>query len=381
MLKYNKIKNTCTGCFACYNICPTNAISMRLNKEGFLYPEIDKEKCINCGLCEKVCPVLNKIKNNNLKPKIVFAAKSKNQLIQKNSSSGGIFSELANYILDRKGVVFGVTFKNNKTKHICIKNKDELEKIRGSKYLQSYINYSFKDVEKNLVDKKDVLFSGTPCQISGLKEYLKLRKTDDQNLFLIDVVCHGVPSYKIFKEYLKNEFGGNTRIKNINFRYKKESWDNYYITYYFDKGKEISNNYKRDYFFRGYLKNFYLRKSCYNCNLARIPRQGDITLGDFWGIKKEYYDSQGISLILINNKKGKNLINKIIKLIEIEELDIIEASKGNPRLINGKYDSIKEREQFFIDYFANGFVFVKKKYLKSKTTQLIILKIKKLLGY
>lgn len=375
MIENKKIRNICSGCFACYNICPVNAISMPLNDEGFFYPIINKNKCIKCGLCEQVCPVLNKIKNTNLKPEFVFAAKTKDISTQISSSSGGIFSELTKPFFKEKGEIYGVTYEKNRVKHICIKSEKQLERIKGSKYLQSNVNLSFKKIKNGLDKRKRILFCGTPCQVAGLKRYLKLNKCNLKNLFLIDLVCHGVPSYKVFDDYLRENFLERD-VKKINFRDKLISWSNFNVSYYFEDNKKYTKSHREDIFYRGYLKNYYLRKSCYNCQFAKIPRQGDITLGDFWGIQKEYYDKNGISFVLINNKKGENLFNRISNQIIKNKFNINNAVKGNPRIIQGEYNCLEKRNQFFIEYLNNSFKYVKNKYLKISLLLLLLIKIK-----
>ena len=190
-------KNNCTGCRMCEQICPVNAIKMIENKEGFIEPVIDKTKCINCGLCSKRCPQLNEIKREDYKME-VYAAKNKNIEEQKSSSSGGVFSVLANYVLENNGIVFGCAFNDNLiAEHIGIEDKNELYKLRGSKYVQSNTKNTFKDVKENLENSRMVLYSGTPCQIAGLKQFLG---KEYDNLYTVDLVCHGVPSPKLFKK-------------------------------------------------------------------------------------------------------------------------------------------------------------------------------------
>ncbi len=377
MLNLKKIKNKCTGCSTCINICPKKAISMQIDQEGFIYPVINEKKCINCHLCEKVCPILNNIKNENLIPKKVIAAKSIDKQIQISSSSGGIFTELAKEIIKQNGIVFGATFEEGIVKHISINKIKDLIKLRGSKYLQSYVNESFKEVEKYLNLKKPVLFSGTPCQIAGLKSFLKIKRVDTSNLLLIDLVCHGVPSYKVFQDYIKNDFPNKT-LSNINFRDKKGSWPLFNITYFFNKSANISRYHKVDPFFIGYLKNYYLRESCYKCKFSELPRQGDITLGDFWGISKNLFDPNGVSLVLINNKKGEIFFKRIDHFVCYNFLNIDLVSE-NTRLFKGNYPEFNHilRNKFFLDYQEEGYKFIEKKYLKIDIIKRIVLNIKK----
>jgi len=366
--KNDSLKQNCTGCFACINICPTKTISMYLDKDGFFYPEIEKSKCNNCVLCLKVCPVINKQKNINKINSEAISAKSINKETQISSSSGGIFTELAKVIIKQEGVVFGVTFKDNIAKHISIDNIKDLTKIKGSKYLQSYVNDSFKQVEIFLLDDKKVLFSGTPCQIAGLKSFLNQKKINISNLFLVDVVCHGVPSYRIFYEYL-NHLGINL-VNAINFRNKRTGWKFFSISIKGNKNySSISIN---DCFMNGFMKNYFLRKSCYDCKFSKIPRQGDITLGDFWGVPKNYNDYNGISLVLLNNKKGEHLFDQMKNEVSYKVLNVDIAYKKNNRLIAGNYSNLNERYNFFRDYNSLGFDYVVNKYMSVKFLQKFI---------
>lgn len=366
LTKNNSLKEKCTGCFACVNICPNKAIRMVLDKEGFFYPKIDKEKCNNCNLCLKVCPVINKRKSGKFIPKKIFACRSRNKDTQLSSSSGGIFAELAKEFIRDGGVVFGVTFENRTAAHIAIDKVKDLDKIKGSKYLQSYVNESYKQVEQLLRENKKVLFSGTPCQIAGLLSFLSLKKIDTKNLHTIDLVCHGVPSYNIFKAHILDVTSSDYEsLKNVKFREKSSGWKFYSLLYEFEnkfgktETKLIEN--KKDLFMRGYVRNYFLRKSCYKCQFRDFPRQGDITLGDFWGIKKRYYDYYGVSLVLVNSKKGRAFFNKTRKSIFCKPLKLKKEDlhDGN---VNKTHK--QKRNAFFKDYFEKGYDYCKRKYLR-----------------
>lgn len=299
MLDLNTIealeKEKCTGCGACYNICPTEAIKMETNSEGFLYPVIDKEKCISCGLCKEKCPQLKTTKLNYSLPYITCAEDK----IRKESSSGGMFTVLAEYILSQKGYVCGAAWEDYQVKHIIVDKKRDLRLLRKSKYLQSDINQVYKELEKLLKDNKYVLFSGCPCQVDGLLTFLGDKEYP--NLLTVDLVCHGVPSPTLFRKYLMEKSKGNA-IKEINFRNKEKGWGTHMEIVYSD-GSRYFNSCSRDEWYLGFLNGIITRESCSRCQYANIDRIGDITIGDFWGVKEinsSYDDGLGTGLTLIN---------------------------------------------------------------------------------
>lgn len=317
-------KNNCTGCRMCEKICPVNAIKMIENKEGFIEPKVDEEVCISCGLCARRCPQINSIENNDRLDKIeVYAAKNVNVEEQKESSSGGIFSVLANYVLDKNGTVYGCAFNDDLVaEHIRIDNKKELYKLRGSKYVQSNTRNTFVEVKEDLLNDKYVLYSGTPCQIAGLKSYLG---KEYERLILIDILCHGVPSPYIFEKYkfwLEKKY--NSKIYNYSFRNKEKLyWGlGYGIKLKLkDKFKYINGD--EDKYMYSFSKGITLREVCYNCKYCNKNRIGDITIGDFWGIEKIYprlYDKYGVSLVIINSLKGKMIFKELCSNLNFEEI-------------------------------------------------------------
>lgn len=343
-----KEKDKCCGCHACYNICPQNAIEMKEDEKGFKYPYIDKEKCVNCGLCERACPILNKSKINN-EPK-AYACINKNDHIRSESSSGGIFTLLAENILSKSGVLFGVTFDENmKVKHYMIDKQEDLYKFRGSKYVQSQIRDTYKLAKSKLDEDKYVLFTGTPCQIEGLKSYLK--KNYDK-LYTQDIVCHGVPSPLVWDKYKKNiENKYKDRIVEFSFRNKEKSWKSYDLSIKFASGKNINEKASNNLYMKAFLKDICLRDSCYNCTFKSMNRISDITLADFWGIQKvkpDFDDDKGTSLVVINSEKGKELFESIKSNIRYEEVNIHEAIKYNPSMIKS-VPLPNTRETFFRD--------------------------------
>ena len=343
-----KEKDKCCGCYACYNICPQNAIEMKEDEKGFKYPYIDKEKCVSCGLCERVCPILNKSKINN-EPK-AYACINKNDHIRSESSSGGIFTLLAENILSKSGVVFGAAFDEDiNVKHYMIEKQEDLYKFRGSKYVQSQIGDAYKLAKSKLDEDKYVLFTGTPCQIEGLKSYL--RKNYDK-LYTQDIVCHGVPSPLVWDKYKKNiENKYKDRIVEFNFRNKEKSWKSYDLSIKFASGKNIDEKASNNLYMKAFLKDICLRDSCYNCTFKSMNRISDITLADFWGIQKvkpDFDDDKGTSLVVINSEKGKELFESIKSNIRHEAVNIHEAIKYNPSMIKS-VPLPNTRETFFRD--------------------------------
>jgi coenzyme F420-reducing hydrogenase beta subunit len=362
----NIIKTNCCGCGACENACLERSISLQADSEGFLYPNVDGQKCIGCGTCQKVCPVFNQsVKIDRFKQPIVFTGWNKDPTIRELSSSGGVFSVLAEQILMEKGVVFGAEFDDDfRVRHKAVNDVAEINLLRGSKYVQSTIGDSLKKVSEYLNKGKLVLFSGTPCQIAGLNSYLR---KDYSNLYTCDLVCHGVPSPKVFQKYLNylERYVGN-KLVEFNFRSKLTGWKNYSICARFANGRELIYSRKKDSFINGFLKNIFLRPSCYNCGYNTIPRHGDITIGDFWGIglkKPELDDDKGASLILINTEKGRQIFEKCSHKLFYFECQIEEAISGNPCLVKPVIQP-SEREIFFKDLDHLSFDRVIKKYMR-----------------
>ncbi|MBR6722669.1 Coenzyme F420 hydrogenase/dehydrogenase, beta subunit C-terminal domain [bacterium] len=339
--------NSCTGCGACYNVCPHNAINMVEDSEGFLYPQIDPSLCKNCGLCQKICPVNNPNYNNNENPECYAAAA--NDELRKDSSSGALFPAIAEYILNKDGYICGVAYDENLLlEHIIVDNKKDLNKLKSSKYFQSNTKNCYKEIEKLLKDCKLVLFSGTPCQVAGLYAYLK---KDYDNLLTIDLVCHGVPSPMVYKKYISElQLDSDEKVLNTNFRDKVNGWSSYLTTTITTK-RILSKPAREDVFMQAFLSDVCLRKSCHECRFAKIPRQADITLGDFWGINRynrRLNDGKGTSLVLTNSEKGENIINEIKKELKIfKKAPLKIAKKGNPRIYESNKKNTVNRTMFF----------------------------------
>lgn len=345
-------KDKCTGCMACKNVCPVNAIKIERDTNGFQYPKINQTKCIHCNLCKKACPVVTTLKQQNNETK-AYACKNKNTNVRMQSSSGGIFTLIAEDILDQKGVVFGAKFNPKfEVVHGYVMKKEELSIFRGSKYLQSKIGNSYKKVKEFLEEEKKVLFTGTPCQIEGLLSYLG---KDYENLYTQDIICHGVPSPKVWKKYLEYK-KQNKKIKEINFR-KKDilGWNNYQVNYKYENSEE-NIHHEKDIYMKLFLQNLILRQSCYSCNFKKINRKSDITLADFWGIDKvlpEFNDEKGTSALIVHSKKGKEIFDRIKKHINFIEVNIEDIKKYNPCLCKSA-DYNDNRKLFFKVFNKEG---------------------------
>lgn len=346
-------KSYCCGCSACLQICPKHSISFNEDKEGFLYPNVDTSTCIDCGLCEKVCPVINQ--NDERLPLQVFAAKHPNDEIRLSSSSGGIFTLLAEQIIDEGGVVFGARFNEKwEVVHDFAETKEGLIPFRGSKYVQSRIGDAYANAEKFLKSGRKVMFTGTPCQIAGLKKYLR---REYENLLAVDFVCHGVPSPMVWRKYIQEEIAHQDKcvLTKVNFRDKSTGWKKFSFILNFSQTKlEGDQNLIRSSVFtdnaymNAFLENLSLRPCCYACPAKAGKSESDITIGDFWGIEKIASwldDDKGISLVLLSN------INKLqvlpINSIDFVQIPLKEALKHNIVY----YQSVKEpinRNYFFL---------------------------------
>ena len=368
---YNK-KEECYGCTACLNICPVNAIKMETDKQGFKYAVIDEAKCIKCGLCKKTCPYINLPKKSQ--EFTAYAAKNKNEKIRMQSTSGGIFTELASYIINKKGIVYGASLDKNLTVvHTRIDKIENLELLRGSKYVQSDLKEIFKEIKKELENHKLILFSGTPCQVAGLKKFLK---KDYNNLVLVDLICHGVPSPLIFKEQIKL-LEKKSKVKNYLFRVKKNGWHTHTEQVEYENGKidntsSLSQRYKQL-----FNKNLILRPCCFECQFSNLNRVGDITIGDYWGVEKyypEFDDNKGINLVILNTKRGIDLFNEIknnLNVIKLNREQILQQPLQHPSNKPLKYDSFwndyynKKYNQVLNKYTSNKFMVYVKKTIKS----------------
>lgn len=367
-MKIFESKNNCCGCSACEQICPKNAVKMEPDNEGFLYPVIDSSLCVECGACKNVCAFQNDYEKN--KSQKAYAVKHKDFDTRMTSRSGGVFIAISDYILDKNGTVYGAAFDDDfSVCHIRTTNKSERDRLKGSKYVQSDVKDTFASVKNDLKNGMYVLFSGTACQVAGLKNYLK--NTDTSKLYTCDLVCHGVPSPKIWKEYLSHcEKKYKGKVTNADFRDKTLGWKAHQEAIWIDNNKHILREYT--YLF---YENDIERPSCYNCKYTNLDRPADFTLADFWGIDRivpNFSDNKGVSLLLINSDKGCELFNSINNEIDFVECDINKSIEPNPNLSRPTAKP-KSREAFWIYYSKKGFEKTLKKYYK----KIVIKRIKK----
>lgn len=342
----------CSGCGACRNVCPSDAISMEMNEEGFFEPVIDKEKCTCCGLCKKRCPSLNTVYENNPEPECyaAYAVES----IRKKSSSGGIFTVLAQHILDSGGYVCGAAYDGEfKVRHIIVSSKQELEQLRKSKYVQSDTGMVFREIKKLLSDGKSVLFCGCGCQVAGL--YAALADCDHEKLYTVDLMCHGGPSPGLFAKYLEEHYEPE-KLDYVGFREKDYFGWSTEMTVSYKDGTVLRNTRVTDPYYKAFLPCISVREYCGSCAFAKLPRQADITLADFWGVEKynpEFTDGGGTSLVSVNNEKGLKLWNKIKpELVLCEQIPLKYAlATGQP--FNKPFKSHPHRKMYF-EYIKNG---------------------------
>lgn len=348
----------CAGCTACENICPTKAISMMSDNEGFLYPNINKKKCIECKKCIFVCPLKNPVQLKERNHSIdVYAIKHESDNVRLCSTSGGFFTALTDEMLNRGGVVYGAAFNNDmKVVHKSAVTKDERDEIRGSKYVQSDLNSVFDQLSNDLKTGKEVIFSGTPCQTAGLINLLNTSKQDYLKLIIIDIVCHGTPSPLIWKDYIKYlEESRNRKVVKYSFRDKQQGWRGYNINIEYEDGKSENNNDDSILYLNLYITNKILRPSCYKCKFANTNRPSDIMIGDYWGIEKKHKnfdDNLGVSLIYLNTKKGVNYFNEITSDLITLKSSIKDSLQMN--LLHPTLEPI-DRISFWKDYEKKGF--------------------------
>lgn len=362
MIQVTNAKDCC-GCSACASICPHDAITMKPDVLGFLYPHVDVEKCINCGLCEKVCSFnSNYDKTDNLIKSDAYALRHKDINEIEKSRSGAAFIAISDYIIEHGGVIYGAGYTDHfRVIHKRASTKEERNEFRGSKYVQSDMNSVFRQVKQDIEKGLIVLFSGTPCQTSGLNAYIgkKLRK----NLFLMDIVCHGVPSPYIWKDYLNYlEKKNGSSICEVNFRDKQKfGWTAHKETFEFTDRYNASKNYSC--YTHLFYQHIMFRHSCGNCHFCNTIRPSDMTIADFWGWEKTdpnfNKDDKGVSLVLINTPKGSELFEKIKEKVELREAKIENCLQPNLQ-----YPSVihPQRMAFEKEYGTYGFKYVYYKY-------------------
>lgn len=340
-------KTKCCACTACVNICSKRAISMKEDEEGFLYPVVDLEKCVECGLCERVCPYLNKHRPRvDLEETYVGICKDEN--IRRQSSSGGMFSVFARKILEQRGLVYGAAYDEMwMVYHKGISDEKRLVELVGSKYLQSRLGSVYSNVKKNLVSGRIVLFVGTTCQIHGLKNFLM---KEYENLITVDFICLGVPSPKIWGDYL-DTFFDRKAITSINFKDKERGWHNFSLRINSEKQKFCKDGH-HTYYFIGFFKHLYTRPSCANCVSKLGNRMSDITISDCWGydmIAPEMDDNKGMSSIVCHTQKGLEFFSNCKEQILWKKGQFKDILEYNPGYRKSIEDSVL-KEKFWRDY-------------------------------
>ena len=344
----------CTGCTACMNVCPKHCIDMEVNRDGFQFPKIDLESCIGCNSCEKVCPVLEKSECKN-EPE-AYAAFSLNESLRKESSSGGVFSEIAKYVIEQQGVVYGAAYGEKfEVCHTCTDTMDGLTRLRGAKYSASNLNTTFKDVLERLKKDQLVLFSGTPCQVAGLKKFVK---KDYENLICIDFVCHGIPSPMAWRKYIEYR----SQIDNdgqdpvsINLRSKDTGWSRYQYSnqFKYGDGTEYSSVSSNNLFMKLFVGDYLSRPSCSECSFKGCSRVSDFTIGDFWGIwdiHPDMDDNKGTSVVLVQNQKAFKIWDKIKNNLMFKQVTLEEASRQNPSMLRSSKSNVKSAEVLELIY-------------------------------
>ena len=366
MIKIND-KTKCCGCCACVDVCPQKAIVLKTDIEGFWYPEVDLAKCVDCGLCDKICPELhiNELKKNDYpQPAHTIAAINKNMSVRWDSTSGGIFSALADAMYEQGGYVSGAIYNDDfSVRNYISNNPDDLVKLRSSKYLQSKAEGLYREIRNLLKNGEKVLACGTPCQMAALRSFLQ---KDYENLIIVDFICRGVNSPKVYRKYLdslERRYGG--KVVYVKAKNKELGWRNLTRKVVFDNGKTYYGVSMQDDFRRGYHTNVYCRPSCYACQYKGFPRIADITIADYWGIEnvdKNLDNNIGTSMILLNSRKGEAYFELIKSKIEWEETPFQSVLPGNMALIKPISPAKIDREQFFTDLDIGTFEDVTQKY-------------------
>lgn len=344
-----QIPSTCTGCHACAAICPEKCIDMKDRGEGFLFPAINMEKCIRCNRCEKVCPVLH-MPNRNQHTQ-AFALKSKDDAEREQSTSGGVFPLLARTILDVGGIIYGAAYDNDfSVRHIAVEDSENLPFLQRTKYVQSTLGRIFSEVEEQLKAGRQVLFSGTPCQCAGLRAFLG---KEYENLMLVDLICHGVPSPKVWQTYIDYRAGkenGGARPVKIDMRSKTSGWSRYSTEFNYGNGKITRIQNSQDPFIRAFIGNICLRDSCSECLVKGVERCTDLTLGDYWGIwnqHPEFNDEKGTSIVFTHSEKGKNALKRLKEQTEWLEIDTEDGYRENVSMVLSSQPHQKRKE--FLD--------------------------------
>lgn len=346
-----KSRYDCCGCAACRSRCPAGAIAMRPDTEGFLYPHVDKAKCIECGACRRVCPIIAPPKKHSVRTIAGCYAADPDK--QRSASSGAFFSLLGECFLTSGGLVCGAVFDRDfKVRHLLTERREDLALIRGTKYVQSETGTVFSEIEEKLKAGKSVLFCGTPCQAAGLKKYLG---KDCEGLLCVDIVCHGVPSPAVWLQYLREKFAGRN-ITEINFRDKSRGSAEQQITFHMEDGERVSERSAENMYMRGFLRNYYVRPSCFQCRFKGFDRCTDLTIGDYWSVEEfhpGFSNGLGVSAVMIRSAEGKKWFDRVSDRLRAAETGKKQILTWNECLTDSVTEP-PEKETFFAVYKEKG---------------------------
>lgn len=361
----------CTGCSACSEGCPQNAITMSQNAEGFLYPTINESKCVDCGLCHSICEKYDRVECTI--PMLSYSAYAKSPSQRAGGSSGGIFGVIAEQVLKEGGTVFGAVFDaaTQKVMHTSSVTTS-LSQMKRSKYVQSDTKNTFSETKRLLKAGKKVFYVGTPCEIEGLLSFLG---AEHENLLTMDFICHGVPSPGFFSDTIAYyETMKRQKVVDFTFREKNLGWRKQSVNIYFENGEKIAKRSTDHYYYYCFLQNYTLRRSCFSCDRYK-KHLSDITVADYWTVPKEKDDDKGISLIHVNSEKGKRVLDGLKEELLMERY----IEKNIEKLSHKKYD-IKKRDRFFAFYISNGGEKTIKKYTKIMKKEKFMRSVKRVVG-
>jgi len=359
-----KNKADCSGCFACAAICPKKCVQSCQDEEGFAYPLVDESECIRCGMCIGLCD--NPVVGRKTHEIVSYSATAKSDDVRLASSSGGIFSIISKYIFYKHGVVYGAAMDENATvEHVRVTDEAGLTKLRRSKYVQSRMGDIYNLVEDDLKNERWVLFSGSPCHIGGLKNFLSARGQSDEFLLCLDLICNGVPPQNAFRKYL-NDLGFIGNVDEVNFRDKTNGWQNFSMRIR-QGNRTYIRNFRRDSYGMAVLADIMQRPSCYCCKYTHLNYASDLTLADFWGIDKvvpTINADLGVSLVLTHSAKGEQAINASKPFMELVQVQVEDAVRGNSKVVDGHMAPHVNRNVFLAQLHEKNFQHLAVKYIK-----------------
>ena len=349
--------NLCSGCSACAAVCPQNCITMVQDDEGFRRPKVDAARCAECGLCTRTCPVLSAPDTNPMP--LAFAAQNREDAVRELSTSGGVFTLLARHTLEQGGVVFGAAYDADfKVEHRMVETPEMLTALRGAKYAQSDLGDTFRQVKEQLSCGRKVLFSGTPCQVAGLRSFLG---KEEPNLLLVDLVCHGAPSPAVWERYLacqSEQICDGHRPATVNLRCKDSGWSTYSVDIRWPYGRNYLASNREDPYIRAFVGDLCLRPSCHRCSAKGLTRVSDFTLGDYWGVWDQVpsmSDNRGTSIVLVHSEKAKALWQELAPAMRVQQVDARRCMEHNPAALqSAKYDA-ENRSIFLLRYQHEDF--------------------------